>query len=314
MYTKENIFFKGRINSFQLSKLHTFEVAARHCSFSLAAKELSLTPSAISHRINNLEEELSVKLFLREHRKLTLTDEGKRIFQALTRTLDDLNQEIIEVRNKEISGPLTVYSRPSFAQYWLIPRIKYFIERYPSIDLRILTGNERVNFQGYGIDLAIYYDDQIPKKLYYKELLSEFIIPVCTPAYSNKHNLPSSKNNILNATLLHDNQAWDYTSGKDEWEKWAEHNNIKNLSSVSSISFDRSDLAITAALNNTGIAMGRLNLVNDLILSGDLITPYPDTQLQCNQKYYAVTKNSHLTHKVRIFIEWLEAEINQNPS
>ena len=62
MYTRDNIFAKNqRINSFQLSKLHTFEVAARHSSFSLAAEELSMTPSAISHRINKLEEELGRK-------------------------------------------------------------------------------------------------------------------------------------------------------------------------------------------------------------------------------------------------------------
>lgn len=96
MYTKDNIFAKhSRINSFQLSKLHTFEVAARHNSFSLAADELSLTPSAISHRINKLEEEIGIKLFERAHRKVELTEEGQRIYHSLQKTLNNLNQEII---------------------------------------------------------------------------------------------------------------------------------------------------------------------------------------------------------------------------
>ncbi|WP_155487893.1 LysR family transcriptional regulator, partial [Vibrio harveyi] len=100
MYTRDNIFAKNqRINSFQLSKLHTFEVAARHSSFSLAAEELSMTPSAISHRINKLEEELGIALFTRSHRKITLTEEGERIYLALNRTLNELNQEVMEVRN-----------------------------------------------------------------------------------------------------------------------------------------------------------------------------------------------------------------------
>lgn len=65
------------LNGWQLSKLHTFEVAARHQSFALAAEELSLSPSAVSHRINQLEEELGIQLFVRSHRKVELTHEGE---------------------------------------------------------------------------------------------------------------------------------------------------------------------------------------------------------------------------------------------
>lgn len=68
------------LNGYQLSKLYTFEVAARHCSFALAANELAITPSAVSHRINALEEELGFKLFERFHRKIALTTEGKGYF------------------------------------------------------------------------------------------------------------------------------------------------------------------------------------------------------------------------------------------
>ncbi|MFP6833793.1 MAG: LysR family transcriptional regulator, partial [Porticoccaceae bacterium] len=105
MYTKDNIFAKNqRLNSSQLSKLHTFEVAARHCSFSLSAEELSITPSAISHRINGLEDELGIQLFKRSHRKISLTSEGERIYRTLKQSLNTLNQEILEVRDGEISG------------------------------------------------------------------------------------------------------------------------------------------------------------------------------------------------------------------
>ncbi|MBF4248293.1 DNA-binding transcriptional regulator DsdC, partial [Vibrio anguillarum] len=185
---------------------------------SLAADELSLTPSAISHRITKLEEEIGIKLFERAHRKITLTEEGERIYQSLKRTLNDLNQEILDVKNGDVSGPLTVYSRPSFAQCWLVPRIYSFKERYPSIDLKLLTGNENINFQGYGIDVAIYFDDHMPDKLFCKEIFSETIIPVCTSEYAKKYALTSSIQNLRNATLLHDNQAWDYDSNEDEWK------------------------------------------------------------------------------------------------
>ncbi len=78
--------------------LSTFEVAARHESFALAADELALTPSAVSHRINQLEEELGIQLFVRSHRKVELTREGKRVYWALKASLDGLNQEILDIK------------------------------------------------------------------------------------------------------------------------------------------------------------------------------------------------------------------------
>ncbi|VEB52156.1 transcriptional regulator [Salmonella enterica subsp. enterica] len=89
------------LNGWQLSKLYTFEVAARHQSFALAADELSLSPSAVSHRINQLEAELGIQLFVRSHRKVELTHEGKRVFWALKSSLDTLNQEILDIKNQE---------------------------------------------------------------------------------------------------------------------------------------------------------------------------------------------------------------------
>lgn len=120
------------LNGWQLSKMHTFEVAARHQSFALAAEELSLSPSAVSHRINQLEEELGIQLFVRSHRKVELTHEGKRVYWALKSSLDTLNQEILDIKNQELSGTLTLYSRPSIAQCWLVPALGDFTRRYPT--------------------------------------------------------------------------------------------------------------------------------------------------------------------------------------
>ena len=99
------------LNGWQLSKLYTFEVAARHQSFALAADELSLSPSAVSHRINQLEEELGIQLFVRSHRKVELTHEGKRVFWALKSSLDTLNQPALR------DGP-SIRARPSRSAGW----------------------------------------------------------------------------------------------------------------------------------------------------------------------------------------------------
>ena len=118
------------LNGWQLSKMYTFEVAARHESFALAAAELSLSPSAVSHRINLLEEELGIQLFVRSHRKVELTQEGKRVYWTLKSSLDTLNQEILDIKNQALSGTLTVYSRPSIAQCWLVPMLRRYLSPF----------------------------------------------------------------------------------------------------------------------------------------------------------------------------------------
>lgn len=105
------------------------------------------------------------------------------------KTLEDINQEILDIHNQEVSGVLTVYSRPSIAQCWLVPRISDFTERYPSIELNLFTGNDDINFRGYGIDLAIYFDDKQLQNLYCEDLISESIIPVCSPKYAKNMSL-----------------------------------------------------------------------------------------------------------------------------
>ena len=298
------------LTGFQLSKLITFEVAARHESFALAAEELFLTPSAVSHQINLLEKELNIKLFLRLHRKVELTNEGKRVFLALQFSLDYLNTEIKAIQNQALAGSLTIYARPSIAQCWLVPKLSSFTECYPFIQLSILTGNENVNFQRTGIDLAIYFDNQPSFQLDYQYLMDEHIIPVCSPEYAAKFNLMGNLDNLMHCTLLHDCQGWSNGTGTDEWNSWAIHFHAHIDSSVG-ISFDRSDLALIAAKNHLGITMGRKRLVEKEIERGELVMPFPEMYLRCDQHYYVASLKDRKWPKIDAFIDWLKAAVNE---
>lgn len=300
-----------RLSSYQLARLHTFEATGRHLSFALAAEELSLTPSAISHRINTLEDELGIKLFNRFHRRIELTEEGERIYWALKKTLEDINQEILDIRNQEVSGILTVYSRPSIAQCWLVPRISDFTQCYPSIELNLITGNDDINFRGYGIDIAIYFDDKHLQNLYCEDLMSESIIPVCSPEYAQQHQLINNLHNLAYCTLLHDRQAWSHNSDFDEWRAWSEHMNLTLFPNRSNICFDRSDLAVIAAINHAGVAMGRKRLVQKRLANKQLIIPFDNSELFCTQRYCLVTQNEKRNVKVQLFIQWLKKQTKE---
>lgn len=295
------------LNGWQLSKMHTFEMAARHESFALAAEALSISPSAVSHRINLLEEELGFALFVRSHRKVELTQEGKRVYWTLKSSLDSLNQEILDIKNQALSGTLTVYSRPSIAQCWLVPMLGDFTRRYPSIDLTILTGNDYPNMQRTGIDLALYFDDTPPTQQSHHFLMDEAILPVCSPEYAQQHALMTHPDNLRHCTLLHDRQAWSNDSGTDEWFSWARHFEV-NLPPSSGIGFDRSDLAIIAAMNHVGVAMGRKRLVQKRLDRGELIAPFGDKMQECHQHYYISTLLGRQWPKIDAFIDWLKCQ------
>jgi len=293
------------ISGGQLGRLYTFEVAARLGSFADAAAELALTPSAVSHRISQLEEELSIPLFTRLHRKVVLTEEGARIFAAVSTSLDYLNREIQGIRNQGCSGMLTVYCRPSIARAWLSPAVASFLEQYPLIDLVINTGNEKIDLHKMGADLAVSFDDAGPERFHQEHLMDEYIIPVCSPHYAEKFRLSERPENLQRCRLLHDRQAWSMDSGDDEWQLWTTQFDV-DITAARRTEFDQADLAVTAAINHAGVAMGRKTLVKQKIESGELVAPFPEMALLCHQRYYISTHADRRWPKVEAFIQWLK--------
>lgn len=289
----------------QLGRLFTFEAAARHGSFAGAAAALALTPSAVSHRISQLERELGISLFTRLHRRVLLTEEGERIFNAMSTSLDYLNREIQGIRNQGSSGRLTVYSRPSFAHAWLAPAVASFLEQNPAIDLVINTGNEPVDLHKMGADLAICFDADVPDRFHLDPLMDEHIIPVCSPRYAAQFRLTDCPENLRSCRLLHDRQAWSIDSEENEWRLWAAHFDV-DITAARRAEFDQAELAVAAAINHAGIAMGRKALVKQRIASGELITPFPRLALLCSERYYIATRADRRWPKTETFIRWLQ--------
>ncbi|TCB82316.1 DNA-binding transcriptional regulator DsdC [Acinetobacter sp. ANC 4173] len=299
--------FYNNLTGFQLSKLYTFEVAARYESFATAAAELCLTPSAVSHQINLLEKELNIQLFERLHRKVVLSHAGHRLLAALQLSFDHLSTEIKAIQNQALAGSLTIYARPSITQCWLIPKLEDFIQQYPLIELSILTGNEMVNFQRTGIDLAIYFDHRPSANLNYQYLMDEHIVPVCSSEYAKKMNLMGHEQHLKDCTLLHDSQAWQNGTGTEEWQSWATHFAVE-LNTSKGMQFDRSDLALLAAKQHLGICMGRKRLVQQDLESGVLIMPFSEMSLTCEQHYYLALPKGRMLPKVDAFVTWLKAQ------
>ncbi|MGB8667797.1 MAG: LysR substrate-binding domain-containing protein, partial [Serratia inhibens] len=124
---------------------------------------------------------------------------------------------------------------------------------------------------------------------------------ICTPQYAKAHNLYDAPENLAHCTLLHDR----YNSGEDEWLTWSQHFDLALDTESKSMEFDRSDLAVLAATKHLGVAMGRLNLVQDWINSGELIIPFSNMTLPCEHCYFMSTISERQWPKILAFKEWL---------
>jgi len=296
----------ARLTGAQFANLHTFAVAARHLSFTLAAEELCLTPSAVSHRIARLERALGLRLFERLTRRIRLTAEGERLYRLVQGLVEDLEEALQPDSTSSVSGALTLYARPSITQCWLVPRLADFQQRYPQISLDIRTGNEAVDFRARHIDLALLYGDGEFPGLASHLLMTEHVAPVCSRAYAERHGLIDAPDRLNHCTLLHDALAWEHAAFDAEWQRWARQHRVQLPSA--GLTFDRADLCALAASNHAGVAMGRQRLVQPLLDQGLLILPFGGFEPTAGQGYYLVhPPREPVPLRVKVMIEWLQA-------
>src|ERR1700680_2132982 len=140
-----------------LNGLRAFEAAARHLSFTVAASELNVTQTAISHQIRRLEEELGIRLFIRQNRTLALTSEAKDYLPGVRAAFNDLRLATDRVLRRDNDHVLTVSTLASLAAKWLLTRLFAFQEAHPGIDVRITTSHSLGDFQRDNVDAAIRY-------------------------------------------------------------------------------------------------------------------------------------------------------------
>src|SRR4029077_5963824 len=135
-----------------LNGLRAFEAAARHLSFTQAAAELNVTQTAISHQIRRLEEELGIRLFVRQNRSLALTPEAGDVLPRIRAASNDLRRATDRLTRKDNDRVLTVSTLASLAAKWLLPRLSTFQQAHPGIDVRITTSTSLVDFRRDDVD------------------------------------------------------------------------------------------------------------------------------------------------------------------
>jgi LysR family glycine cleavage system transcriptional activator len=267
-----------------LADLHAFEAAARHLSFTRAANELSVTQGAVSQRIRALEDALGVRLFQRLTRALALTPEGADLAAAVRDGLARIDEglDAVERRRRAASDaaagaaarPLLVSVLSSFAGKWLLPRLAHFRALHPEIDVTILADDRLADIAAGEVDLGIRFGGGIYPGLRSTRLLGDAAFPVCRPRLLAAADGPPLRtpDNLVRHTLLHDATAERDASGCT-WADWARSVGI-GLRCETGPRFSQTHLAIQAAIDGMGIAIGRATLVADDISAGRLVQPF----------------------------------------
>lgn len=296
-----------QLDSSVLGALRCFEAAGRLLSFTKAAESLSLTQSAISQQIRHLEDRLGYLLFVRQPRGLKLTPNGEALFETTTRALDDIQQTI---RRLDLpNAPLQVNCLPSFALQWLMPRLTEFHRQQPDVSVRLKAEFQALDRQAMDaedIDVAVRYDPVRYNRLQADVLLDEYLIAVATPEYLARHPGFSSGASLDGVVLLHDASPWVGAAEFVEWRTWLEAFHPAWIAHLDGPQFNLSSLAIGAALNHQGVAMGRTALVYDELMSGRLVNVF-GRHVRAPARYVLLSRRPD-DPRVAIFSTWLQAE------
>jgi LysR family glycine cleavage system transcriptional activator len=287
-----------------LNGLRAFEAAARHLSFTRAAAELNVTQTAISHTIRRLEEQLGVRLFIRRNRALLLTREAQSYVPAVRAAFEDLRQATARLQRPERDGLLTVSTTASLAAKWLVSRVASFQDANPAIEVRITTSANLVDFQREAIDMAVRYGRGVWPGLRAQWLMAEDIFPVCSPALLTGPHPLRTPADLADQTLLH------ATASREDWQLWLTAAGLPvELAKRRGLSFDQTFMAIQAAMDGRGVALGRTPFVEDDIAAGRLVVPF-DVVLPADAGFYVVAPQETAdTPKIALFREWLLASV-----
>lgn len=288
--------------------LQTFDIAAKHLSFTKAAVELNVTQGAISHRIRHLESLLGFKLFIRLTRNLELTDKGRRLSITINNAIESIGGEIYELMNEKGEITLTIGISPTFAQLWLLPRLPHFQQMHPEINIRLNMSSGSYRFNDEDMDLAVYYGCAIYPDVCQERLIDERLIPVCSIEYMESLNLKNKPENLNDAFFIHATETIDSMDYFLAWQLWCQKNNMPAPYDKKYYSFNNYHMALQAARNGMGIAMGRETLARPLINAGILCCPF-DLTVSPGYGYDLIYKSKKLkNNEFNIFSEWLRKE------
>lgn len=252
-----------------LPALRAFEAAARRASFKAAAEELAVTPTAISHHIRQLEAYLGLRVLDRTPRAVTLTAQGRTLYDATTAGFGAIEKAVARLRVTTAPAIISLSSTAAFLGHWLVPRLAALRQAVPGIDLRLHASDSLVELRPGGIEAAIRYGRGPFSKAASLQLCADALTPVCSPRLGI-----AQPDHLRRATLIHiDGRSRPLPA--PDWARWCAEVGLEGLDTEAGLRFPDSMLAVQAAIAGQGIAIISRVLVADALATGLLEAPFP---------------------------------------
>lgn len=282
-----------------LNILKAFESAARHLSFKLAADELCLTPSAISHQVRTLEKQLGVQLFNRLSRGIELTTIGEQYCRDVSAAIRMLEKATEQLTQRSDANKITISCIPFVTNHFLVPHLPKFKQQNPNYSLKLLSQVELADLHAGDVDMAVRYQKQNRDDLAYIPLTDVKLTPVCTAEYWANYCQQGSK--------FSDHRFISLSVDNKTWTTWLSQFYPKQPMPEFEIELDNYQAVKQAALQGLGLAMGYWPAVEQDIKSGELIAPYQDQVSDFGAMYLVYPVEDHDKASVTMIRQWMES-------
>jgi DNA-binding transcriptional LysR family regulator len=292
-----------------LNSLVAFEAAARHLSFTVAARELNVTQGAISRQIRLLEDYLGTALFIRTTREINLTSTGSQYHESIRDTLQQIARATAGVRHWQGAQQVTVVTSTAMASLWLLPLVSEFQRQHEEIDLRIIATDQVEDFSRLDCDLALYYCSTPPNNMKVTTLFSEEIFPVCSPAYLAQHPEAGRLEQLGACTWLWlEDQHRDWIG----WKEWFRRLGQQAPEPRRRININSYSMLIQSALAGQGVALAWSRLLGDHLQTGHLVRP-TSSLLRTDAQFCLLEPLGRVPNRqsVNRFREWLMTYLAQ---
>lgn len=283
-----------------LTGLNTFDACARHGSLTQAARELGVTLGAVSRQVKSLESELECSLFKRHYRGVELTVDGKDLHQVLSSSFRDIGEFCQSLKNRGKSSDVTIAATTAFASLWLMPRLGNFWSEHPEITLNHSISDNPADPGYVSADIRIRYgsgkwDGEVASKLF-----DDVIYPVCGREFALRHELSSPEQLIAMPLLRLDSLDPVWTG----WDSWLARWHLK-LPDTNFRRFNNYVVALQAAEENHGVALGWHSMVDALIQRGKLLR-LGEAEIPAPGSFYITwDTNRNLSKESELLRKWL---------
>lgn len=280
-----------------LRALRGFCAAARHLSFKLAAEELFVTASAVSHQVKGLEQELGVSLFDRGASSLALTDAGKALLEEIDPLLRQISQVTSRFRNRHQRQSLRISVQPFFASELFVPRLAEFARQHPDIDMQIDTSNEAWEHHPPVADVSIRVFRSAPENLVSDAFYPLRLLPACSPALHAR--IVDANEKVLPFPMIVHNQR------SDQWQLWSASAGVEVPKPQRIIQLNSTVAVVRAAQQDLGVAIVPMPLSQQLFATGQLVPLYEHEAPTKDRFYFVCAPEKAATAPVQALRKWV---------